>query len=81
MLKFVTVMMLIVFVSPALAASEYWVVQSDPSVRKCTVVQTEPQPGKTETPPAGTIVGAPYQTQAEAETLIQRELRCGGSSE
>ena len=84
MLKLVTVMMLIVFVNPALAASEYWVVQSDPSVRKCTVVQTEPQPGKTETPPAGTIVGVPYQNSGgsrdpdPARATVWRQFRIVG---
>ena len=80
MLKLVTAMMLVGFVTPALAAAEYWVVQSDPSVRKCTVVQTQSQPGKAETPPQGAL-GAAYPTQEEADAVIKRQQRCGGGSD
>jgi hypothetical protein len=77
MLKFVTAIMLVGFVTPALA--DFWVVK-DPSAQKCAIVEKKPQPAEPQTPPAGAM-GTPFQTQAEAQDFMQRRGQCGGGSD
>jgi hypothetical protein len=57
-------------VTPALAASEFYVVQ-DGASKKCSVVQQKPTAATT------TLVGtAAYKTQAEAETAMKADKIC-----
>ncbi len=67
---------LVVLSAPAFA-SEYWVVQS--GEKQCSVVERNPQPGEAQKAPSGAM-GPAYQTREQAESVIQRELACGGSS-
>jgi hypothetical protein len=76
MLKsFASAMVLVALVTPALA-DEFWVVDNPSTTQKCSIVERTPQPGQTK--PAGAIA-APYQSRAEAETLMQHQRICGGS--
>jgi len=71
MKKLVAIAMLVAFVSPALAADEFYVVQ-DVKTKKCTVVDKKPAT-TTET----TIVGnGVYKTKVEAETGMKSVKVC-----
>jgi hypothetical protein len=70
MKKLVAIAMLVAFVSPALAADEFYVVQ-DVKTKKCTVVDKKPT--MTET----TVVGnGVYKTKVEAETGMKSVKVC-----
>jgi hypothetical protein len=71
MKKLLAVAMLAAFVTPALAADEFYVVQ-DVKTKKCTVVDKKPTT-TTET----TIVGnGVYKTKVEAETGMKTVKVC-----
>jgi hypothetical protein len=70
MKKLVAIAMLVAFVSPALAADEFYAVQ-DVKTKKCTVVDKKPT--MTET----TVVGnGVYKTKVEAETGMKSVKVC-----
>jgi hypothetical protein len=70
MKKLVAIAMLVAFVSPALAADEFYVVQ-DVKTKKCTIV--DKRPTTTET----TVVGnGTYKTKVEAETGMKSVKVC-----
>jgi len=70
MKKLLAVAMLAAFVTPALAADEFYVVQ-DVKTKKCTVV--DKRPTTTET----TVVGnGMYKTKVEAETGMKSVKVC-----
>ena len=71
MKKLVAIAMLVAFVSPALAADEFYVVQ-DVKTKKCTIVDKKPTT-TTET----TVVGnGIYKTKVEAETGMKSVKVC-----
>jgi uncharacterized protein with FMN-binding domain len=70
MKKLVAIAMLVAFVSPALAADEFYVVQ-DAKTKKCTVVDKKPTTTET------TVVGnGVYKTKVEAETGMKSVKVC-----
>ena len=70
MRKLLAATLLIAFVSPALAADEFYVVQ-DVKTKKCTIV--DKKPAGTET----TVVGnGVYKTRVEAETGMKSVKVC-----
>ena len=70
MKKLVAIAMLVAFVSPALAADEFYVVQ-DVKTKKCTIVDKKPTVTTT------TVVGnSVYKTRTEAETGMKTVKVC-----
>ena len=70
MKKLVAIAMLVAFVSPALAADEFYVVQ-DAKTKKCTIVDKKPTTTET------TVVGnGVYKTKVEAETGMKTVKVC-----
>jgi hypothetical protein len=70
MKKLVAIAMLAAFVSPALAADEFYVVQ-DVKTKKCTIVDKKPTTTET------TVVGnGVYKTRVEAETGMKSVKVC-----
>ncbi|MBV9067062.1 MAG: hypothetical protein JO141_24715 [Bradyrhizobium sp.] len=64
--------MLVAFVTPALAADEFYVVQ-DVKTKKCTVVDKKPvESTTTVVSPSGTV----YKTRSEAETGMKSVKVC-----
>jgi hypothetical protein len=64
----------IVFVgvaTPAMAAN-FWVVK-DAATQKCTIVEQDQKPGST------TVIGNAHATRAEAESVVNRNVQCGGA--
>ena len=70
MKKLIAVAMLAAFVTPALAADEFYVVQ-DVKTKKCTVVDKKPTTTET------TVVGnGMYKTKVEAESGMKTTKVC-----
>jgi hypothetical protein len=70
MKKLIAATLLIAFVTPALAADEFYVVQ-DVKTKKCTVVDKKPTTTET------TVVGnGMYKTRTEAETGMKTVKVC-----
>jgi hypothetical protein len=57
------------FVTPALAANEFYVVQDTVS-KKCSIVELKP------TVATSTVVGTVYKTQSEAEIAMKAATLC-----
>jgi hypothetical protein len=75
MKKLVAIAMLVAFVSPALAADEFYVVQ-DVKTKKCTIVDKKPtDTSTTVVSPSGTV----YKTRAEAETGMKTVKVCSSN--
>src|SRR3954453_19322515 len=72
MKKLVAIAMLVAFVSPALAADEFYVVQ-DVKTKKCTIVDKKPTTTTEVTQVGGTTV---YKTRTEAETGMKAVKVC-----
>jgi hypothetical protein len=72
MKKLVAIAMLVAFVSPALAADEFYVVQ-DVKTKKCTIVDKKPTvTTMTVVSPGGTV----YKSRTEAETGMKTIKVC-----
>jgi hypothetical protein len=71
MKKILGAALIVAFVSPALAADEFWVVQ-DVKTKKCTIVDKKPT--TTETIVVGD--GKVYKTRTEAETGMKTVKVC-----
>ncbi|AMN43684.1 hypothetical protein [Rhodoplanes sp. Z2-YC6860] len=70
MKKIVAATLLVAFVTPALAADEFYVVQ-DVKTKKCTIVDKKPTTTET------TVVGnGVYKTRVEAETGMKSVKVC-----
>ena len=72
MKKLLATTLLLAFVTPALAADEFYVVQ-DVKTKKCTVVDKRPTTTTEVTQVGGTTV---YKTRAEAETGMKSVKVC-----
>jgi hypothetical protein len=73
MKKLLAATLLIAFVSPALAADEFYVVQ-DVKTKKCTIVDKKPTTTET------TVVGnGMYKTRVEAETGMKSVKVCSSN--
>ena len=71
MKKLVAIAMLVAFVSPALAADEFYVVQ-DVKTKKCTITETKPASTDVTVVSGDTV----YKTKAEAETGMKTVKVC-----
>ena len=71
MKKLVAIAMLVAFVSPALAADEFYVVQ-DVKTKKCTITETKPSSTDVTVVSGDTV----YKTKAEAETGMKTVKVC-----
>jgi hypothetical protein len=72
MKKLLAATLLLAFVTPALAADEFYVVQ-DVKTKKCTIVDKKPATTTEVTQVGGTTV---YKTRAEAETGMKSVKVC-----
>ena len=69
---FIAASLLVAFVTPAIAADEFYVVQ-DVKTKKCTIVDKKPvETTTTVVSPSGTV----YKTRAEAETGMKSVKVC-----
>jgi len=75
MKKVLAATLLLAFVTPALAADEFYVVQ-DVKTKKCTVVDKKPTTTTEVTQVGGTTV---YKTRAEAETGMKSVKVCSSN--
>ena len=64
-----TVLILLAFAKPALAAT-YWVVV-DAATHQCLIVQQDQKPG-------GKVIGNGYSTEELAQSTIQHAIACSG---
>lgn len=61
--------LVVAFAVPALAASEFYLVQ-DTASKKCSIVEAKPTASTT------TVVGAVHKTKAEAEAAMKADKSC-----
>jgi len=62
--------LVVAFAVPALAASEFYLVQ-DTASKKCSIVEAKPTAASTTT-----VVGAVHKTKAEAEAAMKADKSC-----